>query len=308
MDPRLLTQLAVAIDLGSLNRAAQRLNLTQPTLSRSIRIIEDRVGAPVLVRESHGVVATDIGERLAERGRAILAEAEAADETTRQWREGLATELHLGVGPLLAATVIPELVEAAVRRSWPYALRILSASAAPLIQRLIDGRVDVVLAPSQLRLHEDSLTQKVVFPDRLVIVAGSQSELAQPGVRVTRAKLERANWVISGARAGIHGTETELFQFLGIEPKRQNTSVSGDLMILLHLLKKTDVLVALPERLFGLMGDLKGARILKSDFPTIRRDIALWMRKQEQHRTEIHHFSERVTQHLRKYEVPPALT
>ena len=44
MDPRLLIQLAVAIDLGSINRAAKRLNVTQPTLSRGIKIIEDRVG------------------------------------------------------------------------------------------------------------------------------------------------------------------------------------------------------------------------------------------------------------------------
>ena len=236
MDPRLLTQLAVAIDLGSINRAAARLNITQPTLSRNIRIIEDRVGAPVLVRESHGVIATDVGERLAERGRAILAEAEAADDTLRQWREGLMSELRLGVGPLLAATIIPGLVEKSLGSQWPYALRVVSASAGPLIQRLIDNRVDAVLAPSQLRLHEESLTQEIVFPDRLVIIAGARSELAREETIATRDKLESARWVIAGARAGIHGTESEIFQFLGIEPKRQNVSVSGDLMIPLHLL------------------------------------------------------------------------
>ena len=244
MDPRLLTQLAVAVDLGSINRAAKRLNVTQPTLSRSIKIIEDRVGAPVLIRESHGVIATDVGERLAERGRAIRAEAEAADDALRQWREGLISELRLGVGPFLAATIIPGLVEKSLRGTWPYALRVLSASAAPLIRRLIDNRVDVVLAPSQLRLHEESLTQNVVFPDRLVIVAGAKSELAREGVVATKEKLERARWVIAGARAGIHGTESELFRFLGIEPRKQNISISGDLMIPLHLLKTSDAQVA----------------------------------------------------------------
>lgn len=301
MDPRLLSQLAVAIDLGSINRAAKRLNVTQPTLSRSIRIIEDRVGAPVLIRESHGVVATDIGERLAERGRAVLAEAEAADDALRQWREGLISELRLGVGPLLAATIIPGLVEKSLHGTWPYALRIFSASAAPLIRRLIDKRIDVALAPSQLRLHEESLTQTVVFPDKLVIVAGARSELARDGVAVTKEKLERARWVIAGARAGIHGTESEIFRFLKIEPKRQNISVSGDLMIPLHLLKTTDALVALPERLIGMLGELNGAQIIRSDFPDIRRDIALWVRKPEQHHTEILHFSERLAEHLGQF-------
>ena len=301
MDPRLLTQLAVAIDLGSINRAAKRLNVTQPTLSRSIKIIEDRVGAPVLIRESHGVVATDVGERLAERGRTILAEAEAADDALRQWREGLISELRLGVGPFLAATLIPGLVETSFRGNWPYALRIFCASAVPLIRRLIDSRIDVALAPSQLRLHEESLTEEVVFPDRLVIVAGARSELARDGVVATKEKLEKARWVIAGARAGIHGTESELFTFLGIEPQKQNISVSGDLMIPLHLLKTTDALVALPERLIGLLGDMGGARVVHSDYPEIRRDIALWVRKSERHRTEILHFSGKLREHLRQF-------
>lgn len=108
--------------------------------------------------------------------------------------------------------------------------------------------------------------------------------------------------MIAGARAGIHGTESELFCFLGIEPRKQNISISGDLMIPLHLLKTTDALVALPERLIGLLGDLGGARIVQSEFPEIRRDIALWVRKNEQHRIEFLHFSEQLGEHLQEFE------
>lgn len=301
MDSRLLVQLAVAIDLGSLNRAAQRLNVTQPTLSRAIRIIEDRVGAPVMTRESYGVVATDIGERLAEHGRAILAESEQADTALRQWRDGMKSELHLGIGPLLAATLIPSLAERVLREKWPYSLKIFSASAAPLIRRLKDEQLDVVLAPAQLRLHHESLTQQIVFPDKLVIVAGAKSRLAAPDAVATKALLEEANWIVAGARAGIHGTEEEIFRYLEIEPKRLNLFVSGDLQIPLHLLKTSDALVALPERLFNQMDDLTGARIVQFDFPEIRRDIALWVRKSEQNRTDFLHFREALCTHLESF-------
>ncbi len=300
MDPRLLSHLALAIDLGSLNSAAQRLNVTQPTLSRNIRIIEDRVGAPVLVRTSHGVVATDVGELLAERGRAVLTEAEAADEAIRQWREGLTSELRVGVGPLLAASFMPNLIKASLEQNWPYALRIQCTSAAPLIDKLIDHQLDIALAPAQLRLHEESLVQHIVFPDELVIVAGAKSELAQDGVIATKDKLEQARWVIAGARAGIHGTETEIFQFLGIEPKIQNISISGDLMIPMHLLRTTDALMALPKNLIGLFGDLGTAKIVQSEFPSIRRDIALWSRKIEQNRVDLLDFTARLEAYLKE--------
>ena len=49
MDPRLLTQLAIIVELGSVTKAARKLNVTQPTLSRLI--MEDRVGGPLLRRE-----------------------------------------------------------------------------------------------------------------------------------------------------------------------------------------------------------------------------------------------------------------
>ena len=63
MNPKYLAQLATIVELGSVTKAAQKLNTTQPTLSRIIKLIEDRVGAPVLRRGRHGVTATEIGFR-----------------------------------------------------------------------------------------------------------------------------------------------------------------------------------------------------------------------------------------------------
>ena len=231
--------------------------------------------------------------------RAVLAESESADDTIRQWRDGQLSELRFGIGPLLAATIIPSLAEKYMKRKWPYSLRMHSASAAPLIRRLNDNRLDMVLAPSQLRLHQERLTQEVVMKDRLVIFAGAKSPLAKPNAVVTREKLENGNWLIAGARAGIHGTEEESFSFLGIEPKRIRMTISGDLLIPLHLLETTDALIALPERLTMAAGHINGARIVDFDFPKVRRDIALWMRKTDQNKTEFLHFRGALLDHLK---------
>lgn len=298
MDPKLLVHLAVAIDLGSLNRAANQLGLTQPTMSRSIKIIEDRVGAPVLLRESYGVVATDIGEALAQRGRAVMAESERADGVLRDWSEGRKTELSLGVGPLLAATLIPPFVESAVRASWPYRLKLFVASAAPLIERLNGGQLDVVLAPSQLRLHHEHLAQETILPDRLVILAGRKSPLSKPGVKATKADLENARWMVAGARAGIHGTETEIFDRLQISPKHVELIVSGDLLTPMHILRTTDCLIALPEKLFGMLEDTEGIRVVEFEFEEVRRNIALWTRKSDQYKVDYLHLKEKITAYL----------
>ncbi|WP_114287939.1 helix-turn-helix domain-containing protein [Candidatus Halocynthiibacter alkanivorans] len=67
MNPKHLMQLTVVAELGSVAKAAEPLNVTQPTLSRLIKVIEDRAGAPVLRRGRYGVRPTANGHRCASR-------------------------------------------------------------------------------------------------------------------------------------------------------------------------------------------------------------------------------------------------
>ena len=59
-----LFRLKAIIEEGSLGRAAQRLNVTQPALSRSVSQLEKHFGQPILIRHSRGVAPTPFGERV----------------------------------------------------------------------------------------------------------------------------------------------------------------------------------------------------------------------------------------------------
>ncbi|WP_417784385.1 helix-turn-helix domain-containing protein, partial [Terasakiella pusilla] len=65
MNPNLLQQLAIVVKQGSISRACEQLYITQPTLTRSIKQLEMKVGAPLLIRTRYGVEPTEIGARLA---------------------------------------------------------------------------------------------------------------------------------------------------------------------------------------------------------------------------------------------------
>ena len=106
MDPKHLIQLAIVAELGSVTKAARKLNITQPTLSRTIKVIEDRVGGAVLRRGRHGVTTTDIGQRLAEEGRHIMRRTHEAESAVQEWKEGMSGTLRIGVGPMLAVTIM----------------------------------------------------------------------------------------------------------------------------------------------------------------------------------------------------------
>lgn len=94
-DPVLLRSFIAVVDCANFTRAAERLHLTQSTVSQQLRRLEDSVGCRLLDRDQRRVVATVEGERLLAYARRILAlNEEAADVLINQQNDGV---LRLGV-------------------------------------------------------------------------------------------------------------------------------------------------------------------------------------------------------------------
>ena len=99
----------------------------------------------MLRRGRYGVTSTDIGERLAEKGRAVDYLMNAADTAIDLWKSGLFGELRIGAGPMLAATAMLSFFEAVVQQSWPYSICTTTAPAGRLVDRLNRLELDAAL-------------------------------------------------------------------------------------------------------------------------------------------------------------------
>ena len=276
MDPRHLYQFAMIVDLGSMNHAARRLNVTQPTLSRMVRILEDQVGSSLLRRDRYGVTPTRIGEALAQEGRAIAGSALRADDAIDQWRLGLTKELRIGVGPVLAVALMGRFLEQALASDWKSALRIEVGSVARLINRLDQGELDVVFAPSRINRGQARLTQEVVLEDRIAVYAGAKNPLAGRSGIVPNEELAGQRWIAMGAVSGLRGSTREVLQLLGLKNDGVFMNFSGDATIALHLLNSSDVMCVLPRRLVNLLpGSRKFSEVrVAVELPS--RNVAIW--------------------------------
>jgi DNA-binding transcriptional LysR family regulator len=137
----------VAADLGSLGRAAIRLHVSQPSLSKRLASLEVKVGARLLERSSRGVALTPAGRRLYEQARPLL---EMADQVT----DVMVGIRHVGAVVRLAAShsateafVAPMLAD--LNRERPLAVELVSANSQVVRALVADGRADVGVAASR---------------------------------------------------------------------------------------------------------------------------------------------------------------
>ncbi len=110
---RHLRYFVAVAEMENVSRAAmQRLHVSQPSLSRQIRDLEDELGVQLLERTAKSVRLTDAGRAFLDEARAILKQTGEAVRKVRAIAGKSDTELHIGDWPLATAQIMPALLRA----------------------------------------------------------------------------------------------------------------------------------------------------------------------------------------------------
>jgi DNA-binding transcriptional LysR family regulator len=244
MEPSHLRQLAEIVDLGSLSLAAKSLNVSQPTLSRNIKSLEALIGAPVLKRGRYGVTPTRIGEALARDGRAIRDALTNAGQEVGHWKGGLEGRLRVGVGTMLAHSLMPRFLDDPRTAAWNVALRIEVERPNRLIERVWSRGLDIALVEIDPYFPKEELTQLPLFEDRRAFYAGESHPLARGG-KVSAKDIGKTQQVLVGAYDEYRRGRTDMAATN--DGRGQRVELTGDVAIALHLLATGKYVAMLPE-------------------------------------------------------------
>jgi DNA-binding transcriptional LysR family regulator len=159
-------------------RAAERLGMAQPPLSRQIQQIEADLGAQLINRGRNAISLTQAGERFYERGSALL--AELGDIRLEIRRIGQGAEGRLRIGFVGSATygMLPTILKS-FRASWPEVnLSLVPMNNAQLQRSLIRRDIDIAIARPALNDGE-IVTRKLI--DEPLVLAAPDALITTPG-------------------------------------------------------------------------------------------------------------------------------
>lgn len=135
---------AVAEELH-FSRAAERLNMTQPPLSRQIRLLEHSVGVPLLERSSRAVTLTAAGKSFLPEATRILRLAQEAALKARRSARGEQGTLSIGFSSASGYSLLPAVVRA-IRQACPdVALNLKELVSTAQVEALNAGEIDLGL-------------------------------------------------------------------------------------------------------------------------------------------------------------------
>ncbi len=244
-----LRHFLAAAELGSLQAAARHLNLSQPALSKSLKELEQHLGAPLFERSSRGVTLTAAGRVLRARGREIEAQWDGALIDLTATRDGARGELRIGVGPTFEAAFMPKVLARLARRFPNLRISVRTGVGAILIPALNAGEIGAYIGG--LRTERETLAQGIgeifLYHQANRIVAHAGDPLAAMA-RVPVAALAERAWVqLSYDTLAVERIEA-LFRTAGAPPPR-TTVATHSLALALDLVREEGFLTSLPEPL-----------------------------------------------------------
>lgn len=195
MELRHLRHFVAVVDAGNLSKAADRVFITQPALTRSIKNLEDLLGAVLLERQPRGIVPTPAGDALYRYARLMLNEAARAQAEVQAVHKGAKGELAVGIAAMFADHIVDRAVAAVCGSGRDVALTVTQGFFEELVGALRDGRLDVIFSNLSNMHLPDDVAIEPILDVHAYVYAGIGHPLAGQ-VAIDRPALLGQRWAV----------------------------------------------------------------------------------------------------------------
>jgi DNA-binding transcriptional LysR family regulator len=209
--------LAVA-EAGSMTRAAEKLAVSYPVVSKTISELEHTLGVRLFDRSISGVEPTHYGRALLKSGAAVFDEMRRGLQQIEFIKQPDAGDLRIGSSIVVDAGLLPAILEQ-FSRDFPRAvLHVMHEDiSTQQYDNLRNRNVELVLGRLPMTMSETDLVAEPLFDEPNVVVAGSESPWAKRR-NLTLADLIGEPWVLAQPGSLARSLQEDVFRNSGLEP------------------------------------------------------------------------------------------
>ncbi|QGP80131.1 LysR family transcriptional regulator [Sphingobium sp. CAP-1] len=245
MDMRLLRYFVAVADEGNFNRAADRLHIAQPPLSRAIQQLEAHVGAPLLDRTSRPLRLTDVGRLLYAQALQMLARMDDVETMVKAAATSRRRRLVIG---FVASTIyarLPELIREFRKAADNVELVMVESTTLDQIAALKDGRIDIGFG--RIRFEDPAVRRIILRHEKLIAAFSIDHPLAQDDRPISLRELADEPQIIypRAPRPSYADQVISLFRDHSIEPRIVHEA--RELQIAIGLVAAEEGMAIVPE-------------------------------------------------------------
>jgi DNA-binding transcriptional LysR family regulator len=257
--------LMAVVQAGSMSRAAQLLNTTQPAISRSIAELEHTIGARLLDRSRQGVEPTEYGRALLDGGTAMFDDLRQAVKNIEFIADPTVGEIRVGAHDPLIVGVLPAVFDRLHRKYPGISIHVLPISQNPQQYRdLRERKIDLLLGRITLPVQDD-LHADILFHDAIKVVAGPKNRWTRHH-KVELSELADEPWHLPAPDTLIGSLIAGVFRARGMKfPPKGVVFASASHMC--AILPRGPYLGTLPASLLRFGVNLPRLKVLPVDLP-----------------------------------------
>lgn len=250
-------------------RAAERVHVSQPSLSQQIRALEKELGAELFSRARGNIALTDAGEALLPLARRILADADTARHEVQELAQLRRGRVRLGATPSLCTGLLPEVLRAFHDLYPGIRLLVEEGGSHDLVRELARGALDLALVVLPLPTPSPALTTVELLQEDLVVVSSAADPAPRRPLRI--ADLEGRPMVMFRHGYDLRELTVAACRAEGFEPSF--TVEGGEMDAVLGFVRAGLGLAVVPRMVAARAG--RDVRVTALASPGLRRTVAL---------------------------------
>ena len=266
-----LNILMTVVEAGSMGKAADRLNSTQPAISRSIAELEHALGVRLLDRHRQGIAPTEHGRALLDCGIAVFDDLRQGVKNIEFLSDPSTGEVRIGSTAFLAASFVSAVVDRLSRRYPRIVFHLVTAAAGTLQHELSKRNVDLLIVRRFGSMADERVDFEFLFDDLFVVAVGAQNQWARRR-RIELADLVNEPWVLPPPESSLASVAVEAFRNSGLDfPRATVFAVSPEVRIGLMALGR--FLTIFPTSVLKFPTKRPGINVLPVKLPVSRAPV-----------------------------------